>query len=84
MTSSFLFLAIAFVIPTVVTAIVNYFADDDTRIAIRKAFIVLLYLNPWNWGASFDWNCKPTLRETRFIVWFTVFVLTLAVNLMLS
>ena len=83
MTSSIIFLATAFVVPTVVMAIVNHYADDDTRITIRKAFIVLLYLNPWSWGTSFDWDRKPTLRETRFIVWFTVFVLTCVVNCML-
>jgi hypothetical protein len=77
MPAEIMLLLIAFSIPTFIASILLGFLGTGTRGAIRKTFIALLYISPWNWGSSFDWNRQPSKRETFFIMWFVLFVLTL-------
>lgn len=79
MPTEIILLLIAFSIPTLIASILLGFLGTSTHGAIRKTFIALLYISPWNWGSSFDWNRKTSKRETFFIIWFVVFVLTLIV-----
>jgi len=72
---------IALLIPSVVATLVAQIAGPSVQNAIRKFFIVLLYLNPWFWGTSFDWNKAAKKSETFLIVWFFVFFLTAVVTL---
>ena len=58
-----------------------YFLGNNAHGTIRKAFIALLYVIPWNWGASFGWHKQTSQRETFFILWFVAFAFTLIVLL---
>jgi len=76
------FLAVA-IIPTIVSTAFVIVADVETQKILRRLFIVLLYLNPWYWGSSFNWDKAPSKRETFLIVWFLAFILTALLGLAL-
>lgn len=65
-------------VPTIAAAMAARCTCTHAAGIIRKCFIVFLYVIPWNWGASFDWNQRSTRRETLLIVWFVLFILTSA------